>query len=133
MQKLPASFRKLIISKCLWSRLTFLTVTVMILFGLYWELKLYPLREGSLLWLKILPLLPLVPGLFLGRLRSLQWLSLIIWLYITEAIVRVISDPTENIVWSFIWLFLSLLALTSTMIAARRKKKLNHQEPKAFS
>ena len=38
----------------------------MIVFGFIWEIKLYPIRDGSLLWLKVLPLIPLLPGLFKG-------------------------------------------------------------------
>ncbi len=92
----------------------------MILFGFLWEIKLYPLRDGSLLWLKVLPLTALLPGLFQGRLRSIQWLTLVIWVFITEAIVRVTSDPPENFIWSCIWLGLSISTLILSMVAVRR-------------
>ena len=97
-----------------------MSVILMILFGFIWETKLYPIRDGSLLWLKVLPLIPLLPGLFQGRLRSLQWLTLIIWFFITEAIVRVTSDPAENFVWSCVWLGLSVSTLILAMAAVRR-------------
>ena len=120
MQKSPANSLKLHLSTCIWAKLCLLSVILMILFGFLWEVKLYPLRDGSLLWLKVLPLVPLLPGLFQGRLRSLQWLTLIIWFFITEAIVRVTSDPAENFIWSCIWLGLAVTTLISAMAAVRR-------------
>ena len=119
MQKLQANSHKLHFSTCIWVRLCLLSVILMIFFGFIWEIKLYPIRDGSLLWLKVLPLIPLLPGLFQGRLRSLQWLTLIIWFFITEAIVRVTSDPTENFVWSSVWLGLSVSTLILAMAAVR--------------
>ena len=130
MEKSQVNSLKLRFSKCIWARLCLLSVILMILFGFLWEIKLYPLRDGSLLWLKVLPLIPLLPGLFQGRLRSLQWLTLIIWFFITEAIVRVSSDPPENFIWSCIWLILSVSTLILAMTAARRIKlnKLHAQK-----
>ena len=130
MQKSQANSLKLHFSTCIWARLCLLSVILMILFGFLWEIKLYPLRDGSLLWLKVLPLIPLLPGLFQGRLRSLQWLTLIIWFFITEAIVRVTSDPTENFIWSCIWLGLGVSTLILAMAAVRRIRmsKLHEQK-----
>ena len=130
MQKSQTNSLKLHLSTCIWVRLCLLSVILMILFGLFWEIQLYPLRDGSLLWLKVLPLIPLLPGLFQGRLRSVQWLTLVIWFFITEAIVRVSSDPPENFIWSCIWLILSVSTLILAMTAARRIKlnKLHAQK-----
>ena len=130
MQKSQANSLKLHFSKCIWARLCLLSVISMVLFGFLWEVKLYPLREGSLLWLKVSPLIPLLPGLFQGRLRSLQWLTLIIWFFITEAIVRVISDPSENFVWSCIWLGLGVMTLIAAMAAVRRIRLSKPHEQK---
>ena len=130
MQKLQANSLKLHFSTCIWVRLCLLSVILMILYGFIWEIKLYPIRDGSLLWLKVLPLIPLLPGLFQGRLRSLQWLTLIIWFFITEAIVRVTSDPTENFVWSSVWLGLSVSTLILAMAAVRRMKVSKRHEQK---
>ena len=130
MQKLQANSIKLHFSTCIWVRLCLLSVILMILFGFIWEIKLYPIRDGSLLWLKVLPLIPLLPGLFQGRLRSLQWLTLIIWFFITEAIVRVTSDPTENFVWSSVWLGLSVSTLILAMAAVRKIRGSKPHEQK---
>ena len=130
MQKSQANSLKLHFSTRVLVRSCLLSVILMILFGFIWEIKLYPIRDGSLLWLKVLPLIPLLPGLFQGRLRSLQWLTLIIWFFITEAIVRVTSDPAENFIWSCIWLGLGVTTLISSMGAVRRIRlsKLHEQK-----
>ena len=130
MQKSQANSLKPHFSTCIWARLCLLSVILMILFGFLWEVKLYPLRDGSLLWLKVLPLTPFLPGLFQGRLRSLQWLTLIIWFFITEAIVRVTSDPAENFIWSCIWLGLAVTTLILAMAAVRRIRLSRLQEQK---
>lgn len=54
-----------------------------------WELWLAPLRPGgSWLVLKALPLcIPLV-GLLKRRMYTYRWVSLLIWLYFTEGVVR---------------------------------------------
>ena len=58
-----------------------------------WELWLAPLRPGgSWLVLKVLPLLLVLRGVLAGRNYVLQWSVLLIWLYVTEGLVRVASD-----------------------------------------
>lgn len=67
--------------------------------GLAWELWLAPLRPGgSWLALKVLPLLVPLAGLLKWRLYTYRWLSLMIWLYFTEGVVRAWSDtlPTSR-------------------------------------
>ena len=94
----------------------------MISFGIIWETILYPLRECSLLWLKVLPLVPSLIGTYRRELRTIQWLTLLLWLYIAEGIVRVSSDPKENLIWSSLWLILSLLTLLASLKAAKKIK-----------
>jgi uncharacterized membrane protein len=69
------------------------SVLGLIVLGLAWELWLAPLRPGgSWLALKVLPLgLPL-PGLLRRRLYTYRWVSLVVWLYFTEGVVRGWSD-----------------------------------------
>ena len=100
----------------------------MISFGIVWETILYPLREGSLLWLKVVPLVPSLIGTYRRELRTIQWLTLLLWLYIAEAIVRVSSDPKENLIWSSLWLILSLFTSLASLKAAKkiRTEKMQH-------
>lgn len=65
----------------------------LIALGLAWELWLAPLRPGGSWWvIKILPLLPALPGLLKNRMYTYRWLSLLVWLYFTEGVVRATSE-----------------------------------------
>jgi len=60
---------------------------------LIWELWLAPLRPGgSALVFKVLPLLLPLPGILRGRRYTYQWSSMLILLYLTEGVVRVMSE-----------------------------------------
>lgn len=69
------------------------SVVGLILLGMAWELWLAPLRPGgSWLVLKVLPLFVPLPGLARRRLYTYRWVSLVVWLYFIEAVVRAWSD-----------------------------------------
>ena len=54
-----------------------------------WELLL----TGSWFWaLKVLPLLPALPGLWRYRLYTYRWVSLLVWVYATEGLVHLGSS-----------------------------------------
>ena len=58
-----------------------------------WEWFISPLRpEGSWLILKALPLLLPMRGIWKGNVYTMQWASLLILLYITEGLVRMLRD-----------------------------------------
>ncbi len=59
--------------------------------GLAWELWLAPTGRGTLA-LKVLPLLLPLPGLLRNRMYTYRWLSLMVWLYVVEGLVRATSD-----------------------------------------
>jgi uncharacterized membrane protein len=62
----------------------------LIVLGLAWELWLAP--TGRHLALKVLPLLPAVAGPAAHRMYTYRWLSLLVWLYFTEGVVRATSE-----------------------------------------
>ncbi len=65
----------------------------LIVLGLAWELWLAPLRPGGSWWaLKVLPLALPLAGLLKRRLYTYRWVSLLVWLYFTEAVVRAVSE-----------------------------------------
>ncbi|MFZ4622762.1 MAG: DUF2069 domain-containing protein [Rhodoferax sp.] len=66
--------------------------------GLAWELWLAPIRPGgSWLALKVLPLCLPLAGLLKHRMYTYRWVSLLVWLYFTEGVVRGYSDkPPGN-------------------------------------
>jgi uncharacterized membrane protein len=86
----------------------------LIALGLAWELWLAPLRPGgSWLVLKVLPLCIPLAGLLKHRMYTYRWLSLLVWIYFTEGVVRAWSDtPPGN------WLAGVEIALCLALFAA---------------
>ena len=70
----------------------------LIALGLAWELWLAPLRPGgSWLALKVLPLCIPLAGLLKNRMYTYRWVSLMVWLYFIEGVVRAWGDrPPGN-------------------------------------
>lgn len=67
------------------------TLALLVALGLAWELVLAPTGRGT--WaLKVLPLVLCAPGLWRHRLYTYRWLSLLVWLYVTEGLVRATSE-----------------------------------------
>ncbi|HWU84895.1 MAG TPA: DUF2069 domain-containing protein [Rhodocyclaceae bacterium] len=65
----------------------------LILLGTVWELWLAPLRPGgSMLVLKVVPLLAALFGILRGKRYTYQWMSMLILLYFTEGTVRATSE-----------------------------------------
>jgi uncharacterized membrane protein len=65
----------------------------LIVLGLAWELWLAPLRPGgSWLALKVLPLTIPLAGMLKNRMYTYRWVSLLVWVYFTEGVVRATSD-----------------------------------------
>ena len=75
----------------------------LIALGLAWELKLAPLPggTGALAW-KVLPLSLAVAGMLRHRLYTFRWVSLLVWLYFTEGIVRGVGDTgvSQQCAWA---------------------------------
>src|SRR5512145_974794 len=67
------------------------SVLGLIVLGLAWELWLAPTGSGTLA-IKVLPLLIPLPGLWRARLYTYRWVSLLVWLYFGEGVVRAVSD-----------------------------------------
>lgn len=69
------------------------SLVLLILFCVAWELVLDPLRPGgSWLVLKVIPLLLPLRGVLKRDIYTMQWSSMLILLYFTEGIVRATSD-----------------------------------------
>jgi uncharacterized membrane protein len=65
----------------------------LILLGLAWELWLAPLRAGGSWWaIKVLPLCIPLAGLLKNRMYTYRWVSMLVWLYFTEGVVRAWGD-----------------------------------------
>ena len=65
----------------------------LILLGLAWELWLAPLRPGGSWWaIKVLPLCVPLAGLLKNRMYTYRWVSMLVWLYFIEGVVRAWGD-----------------------------------------
>jgi uncharacterized membrane protein len=63
----------------------------LIVLGLAWELWLAPTGSGTLA-IKVLPLVLCLAGLWRHRMYTFRWLSLLVWLYFTEGVVRAATE-----------------------------------------
>ena len=86
----------------------------LIALSLAWELFLAPLRPGgSWLALKALPLCIPLAGFLKNRMYTYRWVSLMVWLYFTEGVVRAWSDRAPGN-----WLALIEVALCLVLFVA---------------
>lgn len=94
------------------------SVIGLILLGLAWELWLAPTGSGTLA-LKVVPLAFLLPGLWRFRMRSYRVLSLLIWVYFTEGVVRATSDTGLSVGLAIGEVVLTLLAFAACALHVR--------------
>jgi len=96
-------------SSIAWTRIVALgSVLALIALGLAWELWLAPTGSRTLA-LKVLPLLLPLAGLWRNRMYTYRWLSLMVWLYFTEGIVRATSDRGAGVPLAIAEVLLCLL------------------------
>ena len=92
----------------------------LIALGLAWELWLAPLRPGgSWVALKVLPLCIPLAGLLKHRLYTYRWVSLLVWLYFTEGVVRAWSDPPPSQWLAGLEILLCLVLFTAVALHVR--------------
>ena len=96
----------------------------LILLGLAWELYLAPLRPGgSWLALKVLPLCIPLAGLLKNRMYTYRWVSLMVWLYFTEGVVRAYSDRSPGNVLALIEVLLCLSLFAACVLHVRLRQR----------
>jgi len=92
----------------------------LIALGLAWELWLAPLRPGgSWLVLKVLPLTLPLAGLLKNRMYTYRWVSLLIWLYFTEGVVRATSSQGAEVPLAALEVLLCLVLFTACALHVR--------------
>ena len=92
----------------------------LIVLCLAWELWLAPLRPGgSLMALKALPLCLPLAGLLKHRLYTYRWVSLLVWLYFTEGVVRAYSDAWPSQLWAGVEVLLCLILFAACALHVR--------------
>ncbi len=94
----------------------------LIVLGLAWELWLAPLRAGGSWWaLKVLPLTVPLAGLLKNRMYTYRWVSLLVWLYFAEGIVRATSEsgPSVPLAWTQVLLCVTLFGACALHVRLR--------------
>ncbi len=117
-------------------RIAVTSLTGLIVLGLAWELWLAPVRPGgTLLALKVLPLCFPITGLLKNRMYTYRWLSLLIWLYFTEGVVRAWGDtaPSNYLALIEVVLCLALFAACALHVRLRLKHAKAHLQTEGLS
>jgi uncharacterized membrane protein len=104
------------------------SVMALIVLGLAWELWLAPTGNRTLA-LKVLPLLLPLAGLLRNRMYTYRWLSLMVWLYFTEGIVRATSDRGAGVWLGMVEVLLCVLLFAAC--AAHVRWRLRHAKEAA--
>jgi len=89
-----------------------------------WELWWAPVRPGgSWLALKSLPLCLPLAGLLKNRMYTYRWLSLVLWLYFIEGVVRAWSDKPPGNFLAMLEITLCLLLFGACVVHVRTRQK----------
>ena len=103
-------------------RIAVATLLALIALCLAWELFLAPLRPGgSWLALKALPLCIPLAGFLKNRMYTYRWVSLMIWLYFTEGVVRAWSDRAPSNWLALLEAVLCVVLFTACTIHIRQR------------
>jgi uncharacterized membrane protein len=102
----------------------------LIALGLAWELWLAPLRPGGSWWaLKVLPLCVPLAGLLKRRMYTFRWLSLLVWLYFLEGVVRGTTESGMGVLLA--WLQVALCVALFVACAAHVRLRLRDAQETA--
>ena len=104
------------------------SVLGLIVLGLAWELWLAPLRPGGSWWaLKVLPLCIPVAGLLKRRMYTYRWVSLLVWPYFIEGVVRATSESGPSVPLAVIEILLTLVLFAACALHVRvRLRSVKH-------
>jgi uncharacterized membrane protein len=96
------------------------SVLGLIVLGVAWELWLAPLRPGgTALVLKVLPLCIPVAGLLRRRMYTYRWVSLLVWPYFIEGVVRATSDRGPSVPLAVLETVLTLVLFVACALHVR--------------
>jgi uncharacterized membrane protein len=88
--------------------------------GLAWELWLAPTGSGTLA-IKVVPLALCLLGLLRHRMVTFRWLSLLVWLYVMEGVVRATTEQGWSRALALAEITLCLLLFTACVLYVRRR------------
>lgn len=96
------------------------SLLLLIVLCVMWELSWAPIKPGgSWLAIKALPLALPLTGFLKRRLYTFRWVSLVIWLYFIEGVVRAYSDPWPSSGLALVELSLCLVLFVSCALHVR--------------
>ncbi|MBI5276289.1 MAG: DUF2069 domain-containing protein [Burkholderiales bacterium] len=97
----------------------------LILLALVWELVVLPVHSPAWIAIKVLPLCIPLAGILKRKMYTYRWLSLLVWVYFTEGVVRAWSDPrpSATLALAEIALCLTLFAACAYHVRLRLKSK----------
>jgi uncharacterized membrane protein len=96
----------------------------LIVLGVAWELWLAPVRPGgTLLAVKVLPLCLPLAGLLRRRMYTYRWVSLLVWIYFTEGVVRATSDRGLSARLALVEVLLCLALFIACVLHVRLRLK----------
>ena len=105
-------------------RVALLALLALIVLCVGWELSWAPIKPGgSWLALKALPLALPVAGFLKRRLYTFRWVSLIVWLYFIEGVVRAYSDPAPACQMAGLEILLCLVLFMSCALHVKYRFK----------
>jgi uncharacterized membrane protein len=96
------------------------SLLALIALGLAWELWLAPTGNRTLA-LKVLPLAAALVGLLKFRLVTYRWLSLLVWVYFTEGVVRATSGGGTAVALAATEIVLCMLLFVACVMHVRRR------------
>lgn len=101
-------------------RLALASLVALIVLGVAWEAWLAPTGRGTLV-VKVLPLALALPGVWLRRLYTFRWLSLVVWLYFVEGVVRAWGDRGTSAALAGLEIALSVLLFAACAAHIRQR------------
>jgi len=95
------------------------SAAALVVLALAWELALARTGRGMLAF-KVVRLVFAMPGLLRHRMYTYRWVSLLVWLYVAEAVVR-IGDrwPSNACAWIELVLAITLFTACATQVRWR--------------
>ena len=102
----------------------------LIVLCLAWEMWLAPIRPGGspvLAAVKALPLCIPLAGLLRRRMYTYRWLSLLVWLYFAEGVVRAWSETGRGAQLALAEIALTLVLFAACVFHVRLRLKSSHE------
>jgi|SRR3954468_20377346 uncharacterized membrane protein len=126
----PAPITPLDVEATRWSAV--LALIALIALSVGWEMWLAPIRPGGspvIAAVKAFPLCIPLAGLLRRRMYTYRWLSLLVWLYFAEGVVRAWSETGVAVPLAILEIALTLVLFAACALHVRLRLKSGHDTP----